>query len=131
MAIDYCHSALSDTGTADALVVTFAFTGADRLYERRVQGTGSCSVLGAPVSSDLKVEVTSVRELAAVIIENTGGDALFIDEVEVFRDGRKILWDGRDNGGGWCLSTDTNDHLGGWESVVGGCQSARTFNTPA
>ncbi len=118
--LDFCHSDLSDTGTANDLIVTLS--GVDGTVGTQIiKGTGNCSVFGAPVSSDSKATFLSFLDVSAISVETTGGDALFIDEIEIWSEGTKVAWYGRDNLGGWCLSTDANDHLGGWEKVVGGC----------
>jgi hypothetical protein len=118
--IDFCHSDLSDTGTANELIVKLS--GVDGpVGTQLIKGTGNCSVFGAPVSSDAKATFMSFLDVNAITVETTGGDALFIDEIEIWSEGSKIGWYGRDNQGGWCLSTDANDHIGGWEKAVGGC----------
>lgn len=120
VAIDFCHSDLSDTGTANELIVTLS--GVDGVAgTQRIQGTGNCSILGAPVSADAKLTFESYLDVSNITVETTGGDGLFIDEVEIWRNGDKTAWHGRDNGRGWCVSTDANDHIGGWEAAVSGC----------
>lgn len=120
VSIDFCHSDLSDTGTANELIVTLS--GVDGVVgTQRLNGTGNCSVFGAPVSADAKLKFETFLDVSAISVETTGGDALFIDEIEIWKGSSKIAWYGRENQGGWCLSTDPNDHLGGWEKAVKGC----------
>jgi hypothetical protein len=53
---------------------------------------------------------------------------MFIDQVTLYKGNDVVIWEGRNGGNGWCLSTDPNDYVGGWESnVSGSCQSSYSF----
>ncbi len=96
---------------------------ASALNRQKLQNTASgCAA---------EVEASATDIITAVRINTDGGDAMLIDQVQVYRDGRKIFWDGRDNGGGYCLSTDAGDTAGGWEAAASGCSKSHTFSNPA
>ena len=126
--IDFCHSALTDTGTGDKITVDFISKG-------RVAHSGSVngnvSDCAALSKGYLEVSGSTTDIVDAVKVSTNGGDGMFIDQVEVFRDGTKMIWDGRQNGGGWCLSVDPNDHIGGWEAAASGCTKSISFSNPA
>ncbi len=127
-AIDFCHSDLSDTGTANMIIVEFL--GLDGLAGTQVvPGSGSCSAFGAPVSSDLQVEFKTYFDVRAVRISIVGDDAFFVDQVQLFKDGTRIAWDGRTNGGGWCISTDPGDYAP-WSGTTSSCAANYTFQWP-
>lgn len=126
--IDFCHSSLANTDTTDTLSVEF--WGADGLAgTQTVQGSGSCSVFGAAVSPGLHVKWDTYLDVSSVKITTNGSNAFFIDQVHLYRNGTKIVWDGRTDGGGWCLSQDPNDYQGGWQAVVASCSASYTFST--
>ncbi len=128
--IDFCHSSLTDTDTTDTLTVEFL--GEDGpAGTKTVQGSGACSVFGAAVSTGLHVKLDSYLDVSSVRITTSGGNAFFIDQVHLYRNGTKIVWDGRTDGGGWCLSTDPADYQGSWQSVVSSCSPSYTFSTRA
>jgi hypothetical protein len=126
-AIDFCHSNLANTGTTE--LITVEFLGLDGLAgTQTLQGSGNCSALGAPASSDLQVEFKTYFDVRAVRISIGGFDAFFIDQVQLFKDGSRIVWDGRTNGGGWCLSKDPNNYRD-WAAATNICATTYTFNT--
>ncbi len=126
--IDFCHSSLTDTDTSDTLTVEFI--GADgSAGTKTVQGSGACSVFGAAVSTGLHVTLDTYLDVSSVKISTNGSNAFFIDQVHLYRNGTKIVWDGRTDGGGWCLSLDPNDYQGGWQAVVASCSASYTFSS--
>ena len=121
--VDYCIAGLQDTTSSNNITVDFLAGG--KIVQRSKLGGGGagCSGEASMTTADI---ITSVR------VNTDGGDGMLIDQVQVFRSGNRIFWDGRDNGGGWCLSTDANDHIGGWEGAVsGGCAKSHSFSNPA
>ncbi len=126
--IDICHSDLNDTNTSNLLVAEFM--GENGVLQRN-ELAGNVTGCGPFSLGILPATLMSEQELKSVRISNTGGDALFIDQVEVDKDGDRLFWDGRNNGGGWCLSTDPNDYKGGWEEAASTCASSYTFSSPA
>lgn len=127
--IDFCHSDLSDTPTGNNITVDFLANGAS--VGRQVV-KGSVSDCGAFSRGYLETSLSTSQIVSAVRVSTNGGDAMYIDQVRLFRDDGVIVWDGRNNGSGWCLSTDPNDFQGGWEkNVAGACARTFTFNSPA
>lgn len=126
--VDFCHSALTDTGTGNKITVDFMSRG-QVVHSGSVNG--NVSDCGTFSKGYLEVTGSTTDIVDAVKVSTNGGDGLFVDQVEVFRDGTKFIWDGRQDGGGWCLSTDPNDHIGGWEKAASGCTKSVTFSNPA
>ncbi|MBL8552966.1 MAG: hypothetical protein JNL41_01720 [Phenylobacterium sp.] len=127
--IDFCHSDLSDTATGDNITVEFLANGTP--VGRQVI-KGNTSDCGALSRGYLETAIATTKIVSAIRVSTSGGDAMYVDQARLFRNGKVIVWDGRNNGGGWCLSTDPNDYKGGWENnVVGACQRTYTFASPA
>lgn len=131
--LDYCHSDLSDTNTGNTITIELWSEIAGRApvlaKSGTIRGISGCSVFGAPASLDERYLFTGVNSpVTHVILKTNGGDALFIDQIKVSESSKEIIWEGRTNGGGWCLSTDANDYQGGWESAVSSCSSEVRFN---
>lgn len=131
--LDYCHSDLSDTNTANTITIELWSEIAGRApvlaKSGTLKGISGCSIFGAPASLDEHYLFTGVNSpVTHVILKTNGGDALFIDQFKVLESSKEIIWEGRTNGGGWCLSTDANDYQGGWESAVSSCSSEVRFN---
>jgi len=120
--VDYCISGLTDTPSASNITVDFLSNGKLVNRQKLQNAASGCAA---------EVETTATDIITAVRINTDGGDAMLIDQVQVYRDGRKIFWDGRENGGGYCLSTDAGDTAGGWEAVASGCSKSFTFSNPA
>jgi hypothetical protein len=131
--IDYCHSDLSDTNTGNTITIELWSEIAGRAPVRatwgEIKGISGCSFFGAPASLDENYLFSNVNSpITHVILKTNGGDALFIDQIKVLESSKEIIWEGRTNGGGWCLSTDANDYKGDWEDVVSYCSSEVRFN---
>ncbi|MCW5759995.1 MAG: hypothetical protein KIS90_09530, partial [Phenylobacterium sp.] len=124
--IDFCHSDLRDTATGNTITVDFLSNG---VSAGRQMVKGNVSDCGTFSRGYLETALTTDKVVDAVRVSTDGGDAMFIDQVRVYRDDAMIIWDGRDNGRGWCLSTDPNDHVGGWEAAASGCARSYTFNS--
>ncbi|MEM6262536.1 MAG: hypothetical protein AAGI38_08520 [Bacteroidota bacterium] len=122
--IDCVHAHLSDTHTANRITVKF-YAGSALIASKYKNGAAN-DVLGY-----WPTFVTNTREkITHVVVSTNGGDALFIDQLQVFKNNERILWEGRDNGGGWCLSTDARDANGDWSGNIAGnvCRSSYRFN---
>jgi hypothetical protein len=127
--IDFCHSALADTNTGNNITIEFLRQGST---VGRQTISGSVSDCGALSKGYLEGSISTAEAVDAVRVSTDGGDAMFVDQVEVWRGNAKLIWEGRNNGGGWCLSTDANDFRGGWEAnASGACVAARVFNNRA
>lgn len=126
--IDFCHSDLTDEETTDNITVDFY--AADGFIERK-QVAGNASDCGVFSKGTLEVSITTPRTVSEVRVSTDGGNAMFIDQVRVYRGNDIYLWDGRDNGRGWCLSRDPQDYVGGWENQAGTCSSSFTFKSKA
>lgn len=121
--LDYCHSELADTDTRNTVTAEFWSDRSGLLGQQSVRGLPACSPLGAVVSLEQPFVLKGARDLVDYIaIKIDGDDAVFIDEVSLSKGTEnRILHEGRDNGNGWCLSTDPNDATGTWKGVsVGG-----------
>lgn len=126
--VDFCHSSLSDTATSSNITIEFMKQGR-AVASKTING--SVSDCGTFSKGYLETTINTPVVLDGVRVSTDGGDGMFIDQVEVWRDNIKVFWDGRNNGGGWCLSTDANDHIGGWEGATSGCQKSISFSNLA
>lgn len=120
--IDCNHSNVSNSDTGDRISVSFLDPGGANLGTKYTNGVRNCLVSDA-------VFTLSVRAVVASIVVSTSGkDAFYIDELRFYKDGQLIKHEGRDNGRGWCLSTDPSDSEGSWKDYVsGGCSASVRF----
>lgn len=129
--LDYCHSNLDDTDTVNTVTAEFWSDRSGLLGEQSVRGLSACSPLGAVVSIEQPFVLRGASDLVDYIkVKIDGGDAVFIDEISLSKGTEnRILHEGRDNGNGWCLSTDANDATGTWAGVSAGgsCRSEWSF----
>lgn len=127
--LDFCHSDLRDTATAENITIEFLANG-ERVGTQVVKGnTSDCGTFSRGY---LETSIATKKIVNAIRVSTSGGDAMYVDQARLFRNGQVIVWDGRDNGSGWCLSTDVNDFQGGWEkNVAGACRRSYTFASPA
>ena len=72
---------------------------------------------------------------AKIVLTATGDNAAFIDHLDLetysdysfFGGGDLIKRWGKDDGRGWCLSTDPDDINGAWKDYASGCHRTLTF----
>ncbi|MBY0393469.1 MAG: hypothetical protein K2Q27_09400 [Novosphingobium sp.] len=127
--IDFCHSAVTDTNTSGNITIDFMKQGA-AVASKTING--AVSDCGTFSKGYLETTINTPVAIDAVRVNTDSGDAMFIDQVEVWRDDIKVFWDGRNDGKGWCISTDPEDFRGGWEDVVStSCQRSWVFNNLA
>ncbi len=122
--IDACHDDLTGTGTNGRITVEF-YAGSSMVGGKYRDGPGdNC------ISSDDAYSITTDRAITHILVRTNSGDGYYIDELRMFRNGTLVQHHGRDNGSGWCVSTDANDAHGDWKGKVAGgaCQSAVRFN---
>ncbi len=128
--IDFCHSSLQDTATANNITVEF-MSGNAAVGSQVISGSASdCGVFS---KGYLTATATVVgKNVDGIRVSTDGNDGMYIDQVKAYKNGSLFIWEGRDNGGGWCLSTDVNDYTGGWEAVTSGvCAKTQYFNNRA
>lgn len=121
--IDNCHSDLDNEGTGGRITVAF-FSGSER-----VKGIYRDNIGENCITSDASFTVKTNKNITHITVSTNSGDAFYIDEIRLFRNGSLRQHHGRDNGSGWCLSTDPNDANGSWKSrIANGCPSSQRFN---
>lgn len=120
--IDCNHSNVSNSDTKDRISVDFLDPGGRNLGTRYRDGVGNCLLADAVFTLSVRAVVSSI------VIRTSGNDAFYIDEMKFYKDGQLIKHEGRDNGRGWCLSTDSKDSEGSWKDYVsGGCRPSVRF----
>jgi len=124
VAIDACHSSLSNEGTKNKITIEFW---------NNSQLVGTKSKNGVPVNcskSDEMFILMSTQNVTHIIVKTNGSDGFYIDEIRLYKALKLQKHHGRDNGGGWCLSTDANDANGSWKGKVSGntCKSSVRFD---
>lgn len=114
------YSTLSNTQTKDVITVSFFDS------QGRIVGTKS-SVLN-DCSFDRYFAATGTS-ISAVEISTSGNDAFWMDRVWLNGEGREIAKWGKNEGDGYCLSTDLADANGGLKDFIGsrGCRPCLRF----
>ena len=112
--IDCNHSDLDYTDTANRITVSF-LAGSTHIAGKYRDGV-SCPSIGA----DPEFEITSGTPITRVTVSTNGSDAFYIDELRIYKDDVLVTHEGRDNGSGWCLSTDPGDAQGSWKNNISG-----------
>lgn len=124
--IDACHSDLSDTETGNRITVQF-WAGSERMGSVYRDGVSSgCKIWEGNAVYTFKTS----REITHIVVTTNGSDAFYIDEIYLYRGETLKKHHGRDDGSGWCLSTDPNDAKGNWAGKVAGntCKSEVRFD---
>ncbi|QQS40457.1 MAG: hypothetical protein IPM63_13955 [Acidobacteriota bacterium] len=120
--IDCNHSNVSNSDTGDRISVEFLDPGGRIVGTKYTNGVRNCLVAEAVFTLSVFVDVSSI------VVRTSGNDAFYIDELRFYKDGQLIKHEGRDNGRGWCLSTDSKDSEGAWKDYVsGGCSASVRF----
>ncbi|MBK8631244.1 MAG: RICIN domain-containing protein [Sphingomonadales bacterium] len=123
--IDFCHPSLSATETTSNITVEFWTT--EGYVDKKVMA-GNTSDCGVFSKGELNFYLETGYNINQIQIKTDGGDAMFVDQARLYKGNDTVIWEGRDGGNGWCLSTEANDHVGGWENnVAGACQSTLIF----
>ncbi|MEM1359617.1 MAG: phosphatidylinositol-specific phospholipase C domain-containing protein [Bacteroidota bacterium] len=122
--IDACHSDLDHTGTGNQITVQF-WAGSQRVASKYVDGPGDqCSVFLKDTGFSIKTQ----EAITHVVVKTNGGDGYYIDQLKIYKGGELNAHHGRDDGKGWCLSTQASDANGDWKNyVANGCRSSQQF----
>jgi hypothetical protein len=104
--VDCYHTSLASTDTGNR--ITVSFLDANRNVIRRVVKSGirNCS------QRDSVFAINTNAVVRYIEFSTNGNDAFFIDKWRLTRDNRQITVGDRQNGKGWCLSTDRRDSVG-------------------
>ena len=122
--IDNCHSDLDNGGTGGTITVEF-WAGSQRVNSSSKNGVSeNCW------SSDASFSIRTNKNITHIFVKTNSGDAFYIDEIRLYKAGSLKQHHGRDNGSGWCVSTDANDANGAWKGRIAGntCRSSVRFN---
>lgn len=103
--IDNCHSDLTGTDTTDTITLYLYDDKGSNFVQQSVAGSGRCST---------SISITTSTKVTRFALGTSGQNAFYIDEVKFWKGKSAFTGDllsdsGRDNGGGWCLSTDPAD----------------------
>ncbi|MDH3529843.1 MAG: hypothetical protein OEQ28_09780 [Acidobacteriota bacterium] len=112
--VDCNHSRIRNTFTGNRITVTFMDATSDVIESVSKDGIRNC----AP--GDAAFSITTDREVGYIDFRTNGNDAYYIDQWRLFKDGVLIHREERDNGMGWCLSTDPRDASGTWQAYTNG-----------
>ncbi|MEM7035483.1 MAG: hypothetical protein AAF570_00810 [Bacteroidota bacterium] len=132
--LDICHADIDNEGTGNTIMVAWMDAAGNILKSERKNGIAQ-NCLGADATFKYYNERSSAP-LKLVRISTDGDDGLFIDEIQCYRSisqserghfsfkERKLVGQhDRENGGGFCLSTDPGDANGGWKGrCTKGCK---------
>jgi hypothetical protein len=121
--IDCYHSDLDSEGTTNRITVEW-WAGDERVGERSAEGV-DCSSTGA----DPEFEITTGSPITGIVVTTNGSDAFYIDELRIYKEDVLVNHHGRDNGSGWCVSTDPADAQGTWRNnISGSCRAQQAFS---
>ncbi len=124
--IDACHSDLENTETSNRITVQF-WAGNERVGSIYRDGVSSgCKVW----EGNAVFSIETSREITHIIVKTNGGDAFYIDEIYLYKGGELMQHHGRDDGSGWCISTQEEDARGSWNGKVAGnsCVERKRFD---
>jgi hypothetical protein len=125
--IDFCHPTLQATETAANITVEF-WTTEGYVDKKIVAGTASdCGTFSKGV---LNFYQTTGYNINQIQIKTDGQDAFFIDQVKVWKGTEQVLWEGRDGGNGWCLSTDRTAGSDWASNLAFDCVTTLIFKAP-
>lgn len=114
VSIDCYHTALKNTGTDATIRVAF-WAGSEMVKGAHRDGV-SCLAIG----EDPSWTIETSRPITKVTVRTDGADAFYIDELRVTKGTTQVSWQGRDDGSGWCVSTEATDAQGDWAKNVAG-----------
>lgn len=124
VAIDACHTSLSNEGTKNKISVEY-WSGNQLVGTKTKKGVpANCS------KSDETFFLMSTQNITHIFVKTNGSDGFYIDEIRLYKGGKLQKHHGRDNGGGWCLSKDAKDGKT-WRkkrALSGDCKSSVRFN---
>lgn len=120
--IDSCHSDMNHTGTKNG--ITVEFWASNNMVGTRYKNGVSDNCYSDDASYSFKTK----EKITHIIVRTNGNDGFFIDELYLYKGGTLKKRHGRDNGRGWCLSTDPKDGKGAWKSKVSSCLRQKQFN---
>ena len=122
--IDHCHSDLDYEGTSGQ--ITLEFWSGNKMVESRIKNgiADNC-----PTDDNIFI-VNTLESITHVVVKTNSGDAFYIDQLRLYKNGSLNANHGADNGQGWCISTDANDAHGPWKGKVAQsvCSPSKRFN---
>ncbi len=124
--IDNCHSKLAMTNTANTITLTVYDNNGGLITRLTSDGSGWC---GPFYSNGTGFTFNTSSKIGYFTLETNGNDAMFIDSVRMtkgkslFAGGEEVSFSGRNDGNGWCLSTDSNDG-GEWKPYALKCSKS-------
>lgn len=122
--IDHCHSDLDYEGTSGQ--ITVEFWSGNKMVESRIKNgiADNC-----PTDDNIFI-VNTLESITHVVVKTNSGDAFYIDQLRLYKNGSLNANHGADNGQGWCLSTDANDAHGAWKGKLAQsvCSPSKRFN---
>ncbi len=126
----YAHG-VENAETTNSLFVTF-WNGTTLLTHGNGTVAGHVPSCGIGSAANYYVrDGSGETDITHVVVQTTGDDAFWIDQVVLRKDGYEKQTVGMDNNKGWCLSTDKADtgHFPG--GIDSGCHHAIKFNFPS
>lgn len=122
--IDCYHTKLNSTDTKNTVSVNF-YSNNTLVGTKTMKGVTSCG----PVSTDPRWALDTRSSINKVVVAINGSDGFYIDELYIYQDGTLKKHYGKDDGKGWCLSTDPNDARY-WKGYIidNVCSSTKEFS---
>lgn len=121
--VDCYHSDLDHEDTSARITVNFWSN------NTRVGSTSRKGVSCPAIGSDPTFSIETDRQVTHVTITTSNDNAFYIDELRIYQGSVLKQHHGRDNGRGWCLSTDPGDTNGSWSNYItrSGCKNSHRF----
>jgi hypothetical protein len=121
--IDHCANEVTHEGTTGVVSVQFMLAG-KTIAVKGINGiSNDCS------NSMKSFSITSESGVSHVVVKTNSGNAFYIDEIRLYRNGKLVKEFGKASTKGYCLSTDAGDANGAWKNYIEGptCTSSRQF----
>lgn len=124
--IDICHSSINSEGTNNNVTILFK-------NGRKTKKTVISKLKATCEGENINIKMRTPSYITEVVIVNNEDDALCIDMLTLYRSSKGkseevIRTHGKNDGGGWCFSSDPNDGLGEWKDNCGNCRRSHSFD---
>jgi hypothetical protein len=125
--IDCYDDDAQNEGTPNVVYTTF-WAGNRQITNADGTVPGKAPDCGVASDATYKVrDITGTDKITHIIVQTTGDNGFFMDELMAFKGGTQIKAFGHDGGAGWCLSTQRSDS-GKFGQPDSGCFKAIRFD---
>jgi C1A family cysteine protease len=109
--LDACHNKIEHEGTKNRITVDF-YAGSKKVTSQSKNGVAPC------VGSGAEYSIKTTEKITRVVVSTNGDDGFFIDEAYLYINNSLARKFDKDDGQGWCLSTDPTDASRSWKGYA-------------